>query len=179
MTEAVTRISKRVAALQREFDRSFAAAPAAADSSMHDLLAIRIGSQHYALRLTEIAGLFVDKKITRVPGGDPALLGLAGFRGALIPVYGLRILFGDSGAAPSRWLVVAATAPVALAFELFESHFRAAADAILPQQSPAQTRRYAPELIRKDDIVRPLLHLPALIAGLGATGQRHATPLKE
>src|SRR6202023_3988958 len=97
------------------------AEPVRPDTTLkEDLLAVRIGTQLFAIRLSEITGLFAGKKVTPVPGGHPALCGIAGFRGAILPVYDLQILLGHCGTATPRWLVIAAAAPVALAFAVFE-----------------------------------------------------------
>ena len=79
MPEAAPRVVTHAAELRRDFDRSFAEMPSPGKSSVEDLLAIRLGVQDYALRLSEIAGLFAGKKITPVPGGHRAQLGIVGF----------------------------------------------------------------------------------------------------
>ena len=84
MTEACRQASaERAAELRADFDRGFADAGARRCRAKHDLLAIRVGTEPCAMRLSEIAGLFADRKITRVPGSKAALLGIAGFRGAM------------------------------------------------------------------------------------------------
>lgn len=167
MTDTTSGIAERAAQLRSVFDRAFAV-PVRADATVHqDLLAIRAGAEPCAIRLSEVAGLFIDRRITPIPGSNAALLGIAGFRGAILPVYSLRTLLGHPGTNPQRWLVIAATAPIALAFDLFEGHLRVAAEAILPQQSTAQTRGHAPEFVRGADVVRPVLHLASIIAALG------------
>jgi hypothetical protein len=62
--------------------------------------------------------------------------------------------------------VVAAGAPVALGFEVFQGHLRIARDAILPQQS-AERRGYAREYVRAQSLVRPIIDLPAVLAAIG------------
>ena len=95
LNDAPSRLAVRAEALRSAFDRSFAE-PAHFDTTpMADLLAFHAGSQAYALHLSEIAGLFADKKITRLPGRTAALLGIAGFRGAIVPVYDLSALLGS------------------------------------------------------------------------------------
>jgi len=69
----------RAAALRQEFDRSFADPPLIDVAAKEDLLAIRLATQEFAIRLSEIAGLFADKKITPVPSANSALLGITGF----------------------------------------------------------------------------------------------------
>ena len=102
-----------------------------------------------------------------MPGGDATLLGIAGFRGTILPVYSLRGLLGRAagGTETPRWLVVAAGASVALGFEAFQGHLRIAGDAILPQQS-AERRGYAREYVRAQSLVRPIIDLPAVLAAI-------------
>jgi len=169
MTESIEALSRRAAELRAAFDRSFAAPPREEGAARQDLLAIRIGAEAYAVKLGQVRGLFADRKFTRVPGGNAALLGVAGFRGTLVPVYSLGILLGHAAPRVPRWLVVAAVAPIALAFDAFDGHVRAGVDAILLRQSPAPVRGYAPEFIRTEGAVRPVLHLPSVIEALDTT----------
>jgi chemotaxis signal transduction protein len=179
MSSSRSGLAERAAELRAGFDRSFAAPLRADVARQFDLLAVRVGSESCAIRLSEVTGLFADRKITRVPGSNAALLGIAGFRGAILPVYDLRTLLGHSSAPTSRWLVIAAAAPVALAFDVFEGHLRTAADAILPQQSGAKTRASAREFIRGADAVRSVLHLPSIIEALGVAERPDAASIKE
>jgi chemotaxis signal transduction protein len=164
--DAAGRLARRAEELRREFDRSFAEPVRTEAAREADFLAVRIGAEACALRLSEITGLHADRKITRVPGGDAALLGIAGFRGTILPVYSLRALLGRPAADMPRWLVVAAGAPIALGFEGFQGHLRIARDAILPQQS-GERRGYAREYVRAHSLVRPIIDLPAVLATIG------------
>jgi chemotaxis signal transduction protein len=156
-------IAGRAAELRLAFDRAFAE-PVRADTTLNeDLLAIRVETQAFAIRLSEITGLFADKKITPVPGSHAALCGIAGFRGAVVPVYDLQILLGHSSASTPRWLVIAAAAPVALAFEAFEGQLRISRDAILPQPARPEVRSYAREFVRTRNFVGPIMHLPSIL----------------
>ncbi len=94
MSDGGSQVTGRAAELRDAFDRVFAEAHPPAPPPSEDLLAIRIASEPYALRLTEIAGLFADRKITPVAGRVSALLGIAGFRGLIVPVYDLQVLLG-------------------------------------------------------------------------------------
>jgi chemotaxis signal transduction protein len=176
--DSASRLADRTAALRYAFDRSFAAPLRINLVSTLDLLAIRVEAEPYAMRLSDIAGLFADRSITAVPTGNPALLGLAGFRGAVVPVYGLGRLLGHSEATTQtpRWLIIAAATPVAFAFDVFDGHQRATAEAIVPQQ--AKTHSYAPEFIRAGDVIRPVLHLPSVIAALGGADHGGAPSLQ-
>jgi chemotaxis signal transduction protein len=179
MTAASSRLAGRAAELRSAFDRAFATALRGDAVSKADLIAIRVGGEACAIRLSEVAGLFADRKITPVSGSKAALLGIAGFRGALLPVYSLAALLRGSAsialtpraraATPAlRWLVVAAAAPLALAFDAFEGHLRVAADAIRPRQANQSAQQFAADFIRTGDIVRPVIALSSAIAALGS-----------
>lgn len=162
VTDDRSRLATRAAALRSRFDLSFAE-PAQLDMTpMVDLLAVRVGDDVFAIRLSEIAGLYVGKKVTRVPGGDPALLGIAGFRGTIHPVYGFATLLGHPAEVSPRWLVIAAAAPVALAFDGFERHLSVASETIRPCDANAKDQPYARDFVRIQQFVRPVLHLPSI-----------------
>jgi purine-binding chemotaxis protein CheW len=160
---AASSVAARAAQLRHDFDRAFAAPVHVEATAKEDLLAIRIGPQRCAIRLAEIAGLHADKKVTRVPGGDAALRGIAGFRGAMLPVYDLPVLLGHPAAQTPRWLVIAAAAPIALAFEAFEGQLRVSRDEILPQAARPDAAAYAREVVRTRDFTGPIMHLPSVL----------------
>ena len=67
------------------------------------------------------------------------MLGIAGFRGSILPVYDLRSLLDLSTTEAPRWLVIAAAAPVAFSFEAFEEQIRVPADAIKREQTETKS----------------------------------------
>ncbi len=178
MSDTVSHVTERAAELRREFDRTFSEPVRLDPATKEELLAVRVGGQACALRLSEITGLFVDKKITRVPGGNAALRGIAGFRGALLPVYDLPVLLGHPGTQTPRWLVIASAAPVALAFDAFERQLRVSRDEILPQSARSETTGYAREIVRTRTFIGPILHLPSILEAIKASGMETA-PKKE
>jgi purine-binding chemotaxis protein CheW len=111
------------AELAAQFDRSFALAHPETAPQL-DVIAIELAGERYALRITDIASLAVDRAITRVPTTRAGLLGIAGFRGVLVPVFDLAAILGHPPAPAARWLVIAASAPIAFAFERFGGHLR-------------------------------------------------------
>jgi purine-binding chemotaxis protein CheW len=167
VTDAAAAIAQRAGELRREFDRSFASPPPVVDDAREDMLAIRLSGRSFALRLKEIAGLFVDKRITPVPGAMAALLGLAGFRGAIVPVYDLQALAGQSAAQASRWLFVAAAAPVAFSFEAFEGQLRVSPDAIAPQDR-GEAHAFTRDFVRSGSVLRPIIHLSSALDAIKA-----------
>ena len=158
----------RAAELRLAFDRGFAQPIEFGGAVKAELLAIRVGAEACAIRLGDIAGLFADKKITRIPGSAPVLLGVAGFRGAIMPVFNLQSLLARSTAAAPRWLVIAAGAPVALAFDAFEGQIRVAPDAILPRSAGAQALSYVREFVRTPAQICPVIDLPSILDAIKA-----------
>jgi chemotaxis signal transduction protein len=119
-------LDERAAGLKAAFDGTFARSPQPLETATEDLLAIRTRGDPYALRVRELTALLVNRKIVPVPSPRPELLGVAGLRGALVPVYCLSSLlgYGANGAA-TRWLAVCGrTQSVGLAFDELESFLR-------------------------------------------------------
>jgi purine-binding chemotaxis protein CheW len=168
MNDADRTLERRIAALRDAFDRSFAEARAPDPAAGEDLLAIAIGTEPYALRLSEIAGLFPARKITRLPGGPPALLGIAGFRRTILPVYDLAALLGHPREATVRWLAMAAAAPIAVALATVEGHRRVASAEIVAHERGAPERRHVRDFARSPGLVRPIVHLPSILDAIRA-----------
>jgi purine-binding chemotaxis protein CheW len=163
-----SRIAERAAQLRRDFDRAFAEPIRFDETLKEDFLAIRAGGRPFAIRLSEISGLFADKTITPVPGGHPALRGIAGFRGTMLPAYDLQILLGLPGAQSPRWLMIAKAQPVALAFEAFDGQLRVASDAVLGQPARSGSGAHAHDVLRAPEFSGPIIHLLSALNAITA-----------
>jgi chemotaxis signal transduction protein len=161
----------RASALRDAFDRSFAHAPSAGAAAVDDLLAISLGGDRYALRLAELSGLFADKTVMWLPSPVAELLGIAGFRGTVLPVYDLGMLLGRPKAAAPRWLAVAKAAPLALAFDGFDGLLRARPDEVVPDARPEARGRHIQEILQ-GDVARPIIHVASVLETLVAGGAR-------
>jgi len=157
-------VKERADELRQAFDQSFALAPKTETdtASVENLLAVRAGSQPYVLRLADVSGLFVDKKITWLPSPVSELLGIAGFRGAVLPVYDLGMLLGAPKAAPPRWLVVIAAAPIGLAFECFDGQLTVPRASIVPDARAEALKRHVREILQTE-VARPIIDLPSVL----------------
>ncbi|GAA3196438.1 chemotaxis protein CheW [Dactylosporangium siamense] len=156
-------MQQRLAELRESFDRSFADPHREDVAGFDDLLAIRVGGHRYALRLTQAAGLFPDRPVTRLPGPLPSLLGVASFRGSIVPVYDLGAVFGHPAAAEARWLVLAAgEPPVALAFEELDGHLRVPRDLIVEESTGHGPRGCLRGIVPLDGGARPIVDVPAV-----------------
>jgi purine-binding chemotaxis protein CheW len=159
-------MAARAAALREGFDASFAAAPAVEQPPTAGLLAVRVGVTPAALRLTDVAGLHADTAITPMPMAPAELLGLAGFRGAVVPVYDLGTLLGAPGTGWPRWCVVAAGRPaVAFAFHHFDGYLEVSVDAVRATAGGSGPRR---DVVTVDGQARSIVEIGALVAAIAA-----------
>jgi purine-binding chemotaxis protein CheW len=155
-------MNTRATELRDAFDQAFAQPASHAPDAIDALLTIAVAGDQYALRLTEVAGMFADKKITWLPSAMTELRGIAGFRGMVLPVYDLSMLLGYPRAAEPRWLVVTAGTPVGLAFDGFTGYVNAQSTAIAPEATVYARERHIREVFQSE-IVRPIIHLPSVL----------------
>jgi purine-binding chemotaxis protein CheW len=129
-------LTAKVEALRSAFDRSFAEPVAGAGPRMEHLLTIRVGGLPFAVRLSEAAGIFTGWAVVPLPGPRTELLGIAGHRGDLIPVYDLAALLGVETPAgsgrPGCFVLAASTEPVAFAVDRTDGHVRVPVEALAP-----------------------------------------------
>jgi purine-binding chemotaxis protein CheW len=152
-------------ALRAEFDGAFARAPAARPGEV-SLLALRAGGEPVAVRVLDVAGLLPAGRVAPVPSRRAELLGVAGLRGTILPVYALARLLGRP-ADEARWMLLAATDAgglerVAFACEGFEGHVTVPA-ADVHAATGGGVRAHVAAVVRVGGGFRPLLHVPSLV----------------
>jgi chemotaxis signal transduction protein len=160
------------AALRRSFDEGFAAPAALTKERVEDLLAIRVASDAYALRMSEIAGLHAGIKIVPVPSPAAQLLGIVGIRGAMVPIYDLAALLQYPLSENPRWIVFArGPQRLGFAFETFESHLQVSQGSLargdIEGGEPGATRRQTQGTVRAAGSLRPIIHLASVVAMIG------------
>jgi chemotaxis signal transduction protein len=163
---------ERAAALRRLFDEAFAAPAESRPERVRDLLAIRVGSDPYALRLSEIAGLHAGLKVEPVPSPATQLLGIVGIRGVMAPIYDLARLLGYAPVTRPRWVVFTRSAQaVGFAFETFESHLQVSESSLVMQEGHDAGRveigRHVRGTVRVGGALRPIVHMASVLAMLG------------
>jgi purine-binding chemotaxis protein CheW len=151
--------------LQRSFDQSFADAPHQLAEQVESLLCIRIAGDAYAVRLSETSGIYVNRRVVGLPSPVPELLGMAGFRGSVIPVFDLGAflgygLAGDAG----RWLLlVGMNEIVGLAFQEFDGHLRMRTSDLACQTTREPMRQHVREVVSVGGIIRPIINLASVV----------------
>ncbi|MFI7540476.1 chemotaxis protein CheW [Actinoplanes sp. NPDC049599] len=157
-----TDVTDRLADLRADFDRSFTEPARQHDAEYAELLAIRAGGRPYALRLSQASGVHSDRPVTPLPGPQAALLGVAGFGGAILPVYDLAALLGHPVPERPRWLALASgTPPLALAFHGLDGHFRVPASIIVAEADGRAGRDVLRGMVPLPGGIRPIVDLPA------------------
>jgi chemotaxis signal transduction protein len=159
---------RKVLELREAFDQSFARAPRPAEGDHEDLLLVRVGRAPYALRLRETLGLAKNRKIVPVPTGRSDVLGVAGIRGSVVPVYDLAILLGHSRdeAAPV-WLALAGSPdPVALAFGGLEGFARTPRTDIHSATSRDGVKSHVREVVTIGALPRPIVDIPSALGAI-------------
>jgi chemotaxis signal transduction protein len=166
MSESTPR-SVTAGSLREEFDATFAAAPRELRRDRVAVLAVRAGTEAVALRVLETAGLMPARKIVPVPSRRPELLGVAGLRGAVVPVYSLARLLGQRDATVQhRWMVLAgATDRIGLAFTELEGHHLVPASALHPALHGGGDDPIA-EIVELSGGPRPVLGIPWLLRSI-------------
>ncbi len=152
----------RAAQLRREFDAAFAQKATYATAETEALLAIRIGAEPFALRVPELANIARCGKVVPIPSGSAALMGLAGIKGAIVPVYSLPALLNLPQTGAMHWLALCGKKnPIALAFSEFEHYFSAGRTAFCAAE--AATNGHIREIVQSDDGVRSIVDIPSIL----------------
>jgi len=164
---------QHLADLRREFDAAFARPPAQKPQDLIELAFIAANGQRYAIRISELAGLEVNRKIVPVPAEVRGLLGLSAVEGQLVPVFELAALLGGGsrGATP-RWIALhRGKELVGLAFDEFEGTRRVPVQALhaaAPSQEQSPLSRQTVEL---DLGLVNVLDVPSIVSGIAGSGK--------
>lgn len=156
--------SERLAEFRRTFDETFAAPPPSGKEEGEDFLCCRVRGDGYALRVRELAAVSPAGRVIPLPSKTPELLGVAGHRGTLVPVYSLAALLGyGPGRESPRWLaLVGDRDPLALALGELEGFRRVPrGDLQLPGREPG---KHIDQLARIGSTVRAILKVASLVA---------------
>ena len=79
----------------------------ATDSNAHDeFLSFNLGAEQYAIDILRVREIREHAPVTRIANSAPAMLGIFDLRGAIVPVFDMRLMLGMSPAAPGGKPVV-------------------------------------------------------------------------
>lgn len=169
-------MKEQIERLRREFDESFAT-PEGERPELVPLLAIRVGGRPFALSLSELGGTAAGARIAPVPARSPALLGLAGIRGRVVPVFDLASLFGEAKPeATPRWIALSqGNEAIGLAFSELEGHLERRPEELGAYSAEGQ--KWIRGALRGEKELRPVIDISAIVesvremaAGKGTKG---------
>lgn len=151
-----------LAQLRSSFDHSFGVLAESCESP-ESVIQIRVGSEGFAVRACQIAGLVKSRKIVPLPGRITELLGVAALRSSLVPVYDLAALLGipASGSGATWLLLVPGETLIGLAIDGFEG--RQVPEWLGDEQS---ARQHIRQLVRVGSAVRAVLDIPGIAAAI-------------
>ena len=158
-------VESKAAALRQAFDLSFALPPPPASQEVEDLLMLRVAGNPYAIRLRDIAGMVAGRKVVPVPAVTLDLLGLAGIRGGVVPVFGLASILGYGEIPGSlRWMILCgAEEPIALAFSGFEGYLRLPKSSLHTDENLRATRQYGNQVASTEAGARAVIGIPLIV----------------
>lgn len=160
-------LATRLAAERAAFDSAFASPPPAVAEERVRILTLRVGKDRFALRLSEVAGLHHDRRVVPLTSDAPGLIGMAGIRARVVPVFSLARLLGyDDAGEPLPWLAeLQSSEPIAIAFAGFAGHRELPASALRPA-GVAEGNAHVREVARLDDGVVPVISVASIAASL-------------
>lgn len=159
----LTTIEQKLIELRQGFDQSFARAAGGPQPAELDFVAIIVAGDAYAIRLSEVQSLHVDRALVPAPSLLPELLGVCGFRSLLTPVYDLAQLLGYRAGSSARWLVLARhPSPIAFAFSDFSAHLRVPLESVSSSEVTSSGVAVG-GAVHSQGIARPVLRLPSLV----------------
>lgn len=162
---AVPSIASKLSELRNAFDRE-RALPLSSNTEQvtENLLAVRLDRSAYAIRVSEITGIAINRRIVGLPTRVSGLLGLAGVRGTLVPVYSLAALLGhDLEREQSRWLALCETDECfGLAFAELEGYLQIPVAHIYPAQQNETSIAHVTHVVQTADGARAVISVPLL-----------------
>ena len=161
-------VESKAAALRQAFDLSFALPPPPASPEVEDLLTIRVVGDPYAVRLSDITGMIRGPKVVPVPAVTLDLLGLAGIRGRVVPVFGLSSILGYPPApGTTPWMILCgAEEPIALAFSEFEGYVRLPKSSFHADESVGAARNYVNQIVSTEAGVRAVIGIQLVVGAI-------------
>jgi chemotaxis signal transduction protein len=168
-------LASLVLQLKHEFDESFAINAGRQPASGYPLLVVRVGADRLAVPLAEIASVAPCPKLTVVPSRTPELLGIAGLRGELIPVFSLALLTGypRDPEAP-RWLLLCGAERLGLAFTRVQGQCSVMPDAMSPVASGPPRQRHVSHLVDLEHGWCPVLSIASILRELAERDPRES-----
>lgn len=171
-------IERRLVELREAFDASFATPAHRGDIDQQDMLAIRVGSGQFAVRVSELAGVHACRKIVPLPGEVLGLLGIVGIRGRLVAAYRLADLVGAGPPeGQMRWLLVCATDnQVGLVIESLDAYLRVPTASVHSALGEDGISEHVREVLQYNGVDRGVLSVSSVLTSIARRARALPSP---
>ncbi|MGH7440963.1 MAG: chemotaxis protein CheW [Polyangiaceae bacterium] len=172
MSEVSSDLSRRLADLRSGFDAAFARPSAEAAKDSVGLLLLRLGTERYALRVTELSDVVAACKVVPLPGSRPELLGIAGVRGRFVPVYSLASLVGGPSSPSWSWIAICGSEEaLGLTFDTLEAYVQVAPADLVAATSGDGSGGHVREVLRKDGTLAAVISTASIVGSIKSRAQ--------
>ena len=160
--------------LRREFDETFSRPHRDQAGSVARLVVVRVGSEHFAVRIGELSGLQAISGITELPGAVPHRLGISGMGGKLVPIFDLAGLLerAKPNAAP-RLVLLHGEETVGLACHDLLGQLLVPAGRVRPIEQAAGSASLTDAIVDTEDGAIPVLCVRRIVERI-RQGNTHA-----
>ena len=154
--------------LRRTFDEAFALPPLQVPEDLTEFALLVLGKQRYAIRISQLVGLEVDRKVEPLPAEVRGLLGLSAVKGQLVPVFDLAALVGSmAGSSTPRWMALHRDKElVGLAFDEFAGSHRVPARAVHALESASKQNPWNRQVVEMEAGLVPVLDVSLLVSSI-------------
>ncbi len=169
MSSLASDLGQAAAELRLAFDQSFARPPLQQRDGSEGLLVFGVAGDSYGMRVRELSGMVMPRKVVWLPTSCRDLLGIVAIRGAIVPVYSVAALLSYQQEDDARWLVTGGTGePVGLAFSDFEGWLSVTRTESYVSGQTGVARECISEVARDGDRPLPIVSIPKIIDGIMA-----------
>ncbi len=168
MTENLANAASQALEYRRAFDQSFALEQVLQNQVYVNVLMMSIADNPFVVRLSEISCVSKCPKIVPVPSKSPALIGLAGIRSELLPVYSTAELLGCPREDEVRWLLIAGKqSPIALALANLDTCISVPVEAFVRSEQ-VRGKAKSQEVLTVGTGVRTVIQISELVKELSS-----------
>lgn len=113
----------------------------------------------------ELVRVVARQKVVRIPSTAPGLIGIAGIRGDIVPVFSLSTLLGHGDdPEPPAWTILArADQLIGLAFAELEAYLLLPSSAVRRDETHRGSSKYVRSLVGTGADLRPVIDLPLVL----------------
>jgi purine-binding chemotaxis protein CheW len=160
-------MTERVLEMRRAFDGAFALPRAARATDVEQAVIVQAGAQLLACRIHEVTRFESDRKVIPL-AGLPGLVGVAGIRGKLVPVYDLATVIGAPAAGATRWLALCGEGEtIGLAFSRIDRFVRVPREDVYAIDEAAATS-HVRQLLRAGTTAYHVLDVGSVLSAIRA-----------